>query len=106
MPASPSDRLLERYLDSLAHERGLAPLTVEAYGRDLRRLVGELEKGGRGLTAATAADLSRHLRRLRRQILETVGQTSAEAASKGAADLWLYLLGTEANEAVDLRELE
>lgn len=46
------------------------------------------------------------LRRLRRQILETVGQTSAEAASKGAADLWLYLLGTEANEAVDLRELE
>lgn len=45
------------------------------------------------------------LRRLRRQILETVGQTSEEAAGKGAADLWLYLLGTEANEAVDLNEL-
>jgi tetratricopeptide (TPR) repeat protein len=45
------------------------------------------------------------LRRLRGQILETVGQTAAEAAGKGAADLWLYLLGTEANEAVDRREL-
>ncbi|HEU0021456.1 MAG TPA: tetratricopeptide repeat protein, partial [Dehalococcoidia bacterium] len=45
------------------------------------------------------------LRRLRRQILETVGQTAAVAAGKGAADLWLYLLGTEANEAVDRREL-
>lgn len=45
------------------------------------------------------------LRRLRRQILETVGQTAEEAAGKGAADLWLYLLGTEANEALDLHEL-
>jgi tetratricopeptide (TPR) repeat protein len=45
------------------------------------------------------------LRRLRRQILETVGQTAEEAAGRGAADLWLYLLGTEANEAVDRREL-
>ena len=44
------------------------------------------------------------LRRLRRQILETVGQTAEEASGKGAADLWLYLLGTEANEAVDLHE--
>jgi tetratricopeptide (TPR) repeat protein len=45
------------------------------------------------------------LRRLRRQILETVGQTAAEASDRGAADLWLYLLGTAANEAVDRREL-
>ena len=67
MAASPSVRLLQRYLDSLAHERGLAPLTVEAYGRDLRRLVGELEKGGRDLFSAAPRDLSRHLRGLRRR---------------------------------------
>ena len=46
------------------------------------------------------------LRRLRRQLLETVGATSEDAAAHGAADFWLYLLGTEANEAVDLGELE
>ena len=46
------------------------------------------------------------LRRLRRQVLEVVGQTDDEAQSRGSADLWLYLLGTEANEAVDQRDLE
>ncbi len=46
------------------------------------------------------------LRRLRRQLLETVGETAEEAEGRGAADLWLYLLGTEANEAVDLGELQ
>jgi tetratricopeptide (TPR) repeat protein len=46
------------------------------------------------------------LRRLRRQLLDATGHTSAEAQSKGSIELWLYLLGTEANEAVDLRDLE
>ena len=46
------------------------------------------------------------LRRLRRQLLETVGDTSEAAASRGAEEFWLYLLGTEANEAVDLGDLE
>ena len=46
------------------------------------------------------------LRRLRRQLLETVGETAEEAEGRGAADLWLYLLGTEANEAVDLGDLQ
>jgi len=46
------------------------------------------------------------LRRLRGQILEIVGQTSEEAIAKNAVELWLYLLGTEASEAVDLHDLE
>ena len=39
------------------------------------------------------------LRRLRRQLLETVGETADEAEGRGAADLWLYLLGTEAKRS-------
>ncbi|PKB79037.1 MAG: hypothetical protein BZY88_15420, partial [SAR202 cluster bacterium Io17-Chloro-G9] len=47
------------------------------------------------------------LRRLRRQLLETVtpnGQGAGEAETAGAIELWLYLLGTQASEAVDLLE--
>ena len=47
------------------------------------------------------------LRRLRRQLLETVtpnGQGAREAESAGAIELWLYLVGTEAGEAADLLE--
>jgi tetratricopeptide (TPR) repeat protein len=46
------------------------------------------------------------LRRLRHQILEVVGETSEEAISKNATELWLYLLGTEASEAVDLHDID
>ncbi len=67
MSPPPSSRLVDRYLDALAHERGLAPLTVEAYGRDLRRLAAELEEQGRNLISATPRDLGRHLRGLRRR---------------------------------------
>jgi tetratricopeptide (TPR) repeat protein len=48
----------------------------------------------------------RELRRLRRQLLDAVGHTATDAESQGAIELWLYLLGTEANEAIDLRDLE
>ncbi|MCH8107129.1 MAG: tetratricopeptide repeat protein [Chloroflexi bacterium] len=47
------------------------------------------------------------LRRLRRQLLETVtpqGQGASEAEAAGAIELWLYLVGTEAGEAADLLE--
>lgn len=49
------------------------------------------------------------LRRLRRQLLQTVtpeGRGAAEAEPKGAIDLWLYLLGTEAAEAADLLDFQ
>ena len=46
------------------------------------------------------------LRRLRRQVLDAAGQTAAEAEALGASELWLYLVGTEASEAVELMELD
>ena len=49
------------------------------------------------------------LRRLRRQLLETLTPNSggaSEAESAGGIDLWLYLVGTEASEATDLSELD
>ena len=46
------------------------------------------------------------LRRLRQQLLESIGQTATDAEAKGAIELWLYLLGTDANEAAELLELE
>jgi len=49
------------------------------------------------------------LRRLRRQLLQDIlpeGNGATEADSKGAIDLWLYLLGTEASEATEQLNLE
>ena len=49
------------------------------------------------------------LRRLRRQLLETLAPNNGGASvaeSAGGIDLWLYLVGTEASEATDLGELD
>ena len=49
------------------------------------------------------------LRRLRRQLMESLtpnGQGAGEADAAGGIDLWLYLTGTEANDARETGELE
>lgn len=46
------------------------------------------------------------LRRLRGQLLDTIGRTASEAESNGAVDFWQYLLGTDAMESVELMELD
>ena len=46
------------------------------------------------------------LRRLRAQLLETVGNTAEEAEANGAVEFWQYLLGTDAMESVELLDLE
>ncbi len=46
------------------------------------------------------------LRRLRGQLLDTIGRTAEEAAANGAIEFWQYLLGTDAMESVELMELE
>ena len=46
------------------------------------------------------------LRRLRGQLLDTIGHTAAEAQGNGAIEFWQYLLGTDAMESVELMELE
>ena len=45
------------------------------------------------------------LRRLRRQLLDVAGSSAEEAEANGAAELWLYLLGTEASECIETNEL-
>ncbi len=64
---SESERTLDRYLDGLLVERGLSQHTVDAYRRDLRRLTSNVEDDGGDLLTAKVDQLSRHLRRLRRE---------------------------------------
>ena len=45
------------------------------------------------------------LRRLRGQLLAAAGPTAAAAAAAGSIDLWLYLLGTDVSEAVEVGDL-
>ena len=45
------------------------------------------------------------LQRLRGQLLESVGETAAEAKERGAIELWVYLQGTAASEATELLDL-
>jgi integrase/recombinase XerD len=51
--------LVEAFLESIRHERGLAPNTVEAYGRDLAHFRDWL--GGRPAAACSTADLGDYL---------------------------------------------
>jgi hypothetical protein len=63
----PWKRLIGRWLDALAVERGLSEHTVSAYRRDLGRLGRDLAERGEDLLTADAAALAAHLRALRRQ---------------------------------------
>jgi integrase/recombinase XerD len=80
----PWRRVLDRYLESLAVERGLARNTVDGYRNDLSRLGEALaKKGGRDLLTALAADLSAHLRDLQRQGLAPRSSARALSAVRG-----------------------
>jgi len=59
--------LIEEYLERLRVEDGASPATVEAYRRDLGRLVTELGARRRALATASAEDLVGHLEAARRQ---------------------------------------
>jgi len=76
-------RLVDRYLDHLAVERGLSGNTVAAYRRDLERLGEALEEGGLSVLTATPADLSAHVRALRRQGLSPRSIARALSSARG-----------------------
>jgi integrase/recombinase XerD len=80
-PDAPWRRALDRYLETLAVERGRSRQTVEAYRRDLERLAASLAAAGRldPLTADQAA-LSEHLQGLRRAGLSPATQRRALVA--------------------------
>jgi integrase/recombinase XerD len=62
-----TQKALQRYLEALEVERGLAVNTVDAYRRDLVRLAEALAETKVELPAARQSDLAAHLRRLRRE---------------------------------------
>ena len=80
-------RVLERYLEGLAVERGLAANSLAAYRRDLERLGRSLARpsigGGRDLLTAQAGDLAAHLRELRRKGLSPRSVARAQSAIRG-----------------------
>lgn len=78
--ARPWDQAIQRFLDHLRVERGLADNTIAAYRRDLDRYRSWLgEVGIASPTEATAEDVSHHVAWLRR--LETPGGGTYAASS-------------------------
>ncbi len=76
-------RVLERYLESLLLERGLAPNSVDSYRRDLERLCRAVTAGGGDPLAADQATVATHLRRLRRRGLSPRSVARALVAIRG-----------------------
>ncbi len=78
-----SRRLLERYLEGLALERGLAANTVAAYRRDLEGVVVYLEERRLDLISAAYEHLSAYVRHLRRRNLAPSSVRRAVASLRG-----------------------
>ena len=68
-PDEASQRLVDRYLEALVLERGLAHNTVSAYRRDLEGLLAFVSGRKCTLASASAKDLTAYLRELRRRNL-------------------------------------
>jgi len=95
--------VLDRYLESLELERGLARNTVAGYRNDLSRLGEALaKKAGADLLAATAADLSAHMRDLQRQGLSPRSSARALSAIRGFYDHLVTAGERKDNPAVNL----
>jgi integrase/recombinase XerD len=99
----PWRRVLDRYLESLAVERGLSRNTVDGYRNDLSRLGEALaKKGGRDLLAALPADLSAHMRDLQRQGLSPRSSARALSAIRGFYEHLVTAGERQDNPAVNL----
>jgi len=81
--ATPFRRALDRWLDELQTERGLAANSLAAYRRDLLRLEEDLRAHGGEPLAASADTLAGHLRRLLRKGAAPRTQRRALAALRG-----------------------
>jgi len=79
----PWRRAVDRYLDSLAYERGLSDNTLAAYRRDLERLGEDLAGRGADLVRADREALAGHIRRLRRKGLSPRTLTRAVSTLRG-----------------------
>ena len=71
MPPAPDNaRLLASFLDYLKVEKGLAPLSIAAYGRDLQQFAEFLERRKRGLACARQRDVREFLEELQANALD------------------------------------
>jgi integrase/recombinase XerD len=68
--ASDNARPLASFLDYLQVEKGLAPLSIAAYGRDLRQFAEFLERRKRGLVSARQRDVREFLEELQANALD------------------------------------
>lgn len=74
-----SRQAISAFLSYLKIEKGLAPLTIEAYGRDLQQFSEFLEKKNRALLTARRADLLEFIEKLTSNLVE--GRTRARKMS-------------------------
>ncbi|MBI4545169.1 MAG: site-specific tyrosine recombinase XerD [Gemmatimonadetes bacterium] len=82
---------LERFRDHLAFERGLSPRTLDAYGRDLERMVRFLEsRGVRRPGSATPVDLREFVYHLKDQGLQPA---SIRRSLSAVRTYFAFLLG-------------
>ncbi|MEA2604057.1 MAG: integrase/recombinase XerD [Acidobacteriota bacterium] len=103
MMLPPWQRALDRYLESLAVERGLSQNTVSGYRLDLMRLGEWLAKrGGNDLLGATPADLSAHMRDLQQKGLSPRSSARALSALRGFYENQVTLGERKDNPAVNL----
>jgi integrase/recombinase XerD len=95
-------RALDRYLESLAVERGLSKNTVDSYRNDLTRLGEALAKKKSDLLTADASALAGHLRDLNRQGLSPRSISRALSALRGFYENLILLGERKDNPAVNL----
>lgn len=81
MQGKPLDTALDAFIDHLVIERGLAPNSIQAYGRDLRTYVDSLEGlGVRGTAEMSETGLEFHLVRLSRSGLSATSRARSLSA--------------------------
>jgi integrase/recombinase XerD len=98
------DSAVDLYLGQIATEKGLARNTLEAYGRDLRAFVEEMDRLGRQRPAdVDRGDVVRYLDRLTRDGLATSSRVRALSAVRGFFKYCLREGMTSANPTRDVR---
>jgi integrase/recombinase XerD len=102
LTAAPWKRVLDRYLEGLAVERGLSENTVAGYRNDLTRLGEALAKRGNDMLSADAPLLAGHLRELQRQGLSPRSISRALSAIRGFYENLVVLRDRADNPAVNL----
>lgn len=95
-------RALQRYLDSLAVERGLSKNTLAAYRNDLNRAGAALAERGADLLTADAVALSEHVRALSRQGLAPRSLARANSSIRGFYEHLIEIGERKDNPAVNL----